>query len=129
MSSEESSSFELLNDTLDLEERVDTLVEELQQGVFHSPPANEDTSNEDQDQEDQASTSSYHSIMSTTSNTSTPTIDPVLSDIFGTGTSMLSDADLASSLTTHKKEDRKKLDPKALQSTARQGPSHQVTRS
>ena len=115
MSSEESSSFELLNETLELEERVYILVEELQQGVFHSPPANEDTSNEDQDQEDQASTSSYHSIMSTTSNTSTPTIDPVLSDIFGTGTSKLSDADLASSLTTHKKEDRKNLDPKALQ--------------
>ena len=115
MSSEESSPIKLLDDTLDLEEQVETYVEELQQVLF-SPPAIEDIPNEDQDQESQSSTTSQRSIiMTTTSNTSIPTIDPVLSNIFGTGTSMLSDADLASSLTTHKKEDRKNLDPKALQ--------------
>ena len=115
MSSKESSPIKLLDNTLDLEERVKTYVEEIQQVLF-SPPAIDDIPNKDQDRESQPGTTSQLSIiMTTTSNTSIPMIDPVLSNIFGTGTSMLSDADLATSLTMHKKEDRKNLDPKALQ--------------
>ncbi len=97
MSSNKSLPIELLDYTLDLEERVETYVEELQQVLF-SPPAINDISNKDQDRERQSSTTSQRSIiMTATSITSIPTIDPVLSNIFGTGTPMLLDADLASS--------------------------------
>lgn len=95
------------DETLDLEERVDGLIQEL------AVPADPDLSSiqdVNSDNEDSIEPDLNMSTSTTTSSNSD------LKNIFGSDTA-LSDAELAISLTSNKKEDRKAMDPKTLQRT------------
>ena len=91
-----------LNETIDLEFRVDTAIEELEElnlSVIEEFDLN-NVNNED------------NTSPETSMSSSTP-VDTGLKSIFG-NTTALTDAELASSMSSHKKEDRKNMDAKTL---------------
>lgn len=103
------------NETLDLETRIEDLLEEIEATrqeplvdlVIQDPPQLQEEEEKAENESDVSSTSSQgQSSMSSTSK--------VLTSIFGNATA-LDDTDIASSLSTHKKEDRAGMDAKTLQ--------------
>ena len=90
------------NETIDLQERLEFLIEDI--AALANPPELE----EEFYNEGDTNTVSSQRLTTMSSNP-----DPVLTDIFG-NTDALDDAAIASSLSTHKKGDRAAMDPKTL---------------
>ena len=96
-----------INDTVLLEEELDQLIQELSDDLDPEQP---EQSIEQQEEEENEDTTTVDTTMSTqvTSN-----VDQTLKNIFA-NTTALTDGELASELTVHKKEERANMDTKTL---------------